>query len=369
MKTKPPARGAHARSASPASRPLPPQAEAFLEAQVGTDGSPHTRIAYTTALRAFWEHRLAGSRPADYTPDTLSSFILDGLPTKSPDTRQLYLSVTRKYLEFLEALEQLRGASVAQMERHLKAAVGKKKLARRRRSATPAVYLVIETGELLARSAGAGKTDDTRQHLERLIAYRDAAMMQVLLSTGGRASEVAALTRGEVDHGRAEVIQVRGKGRKKRPVLLDENARGAIQRYLRARTDRGASLFVGHSPKSSVDRPEALDGRGVWRAVSRLWKATLDRFPDQPELRTIELSPHIFRHSRADGLAKEGASVHAIRQYLGHSSIATSQIYIDEAGDERVMEEVASFTLPRSEATKAARRRLNLDESLNNGGA
>jgi site-specific recombinase XerD len=53
--------------------------------------------------------------------------------------------------------------------------------------------------------------------------------------------------------------------------------------------------------------------------------------------------------------------VHAIRQYLGHSSIATSQIYIDEAGDERVMEEVASFTLPRSEATKEARRRLNIE--------
>lgn len=344
-----------------ATRPLPPQGDAFLDAQVGVDGSPNTRIAYTTALRAFWEFRQSEDEPATYTPDTLSRFVLDGLSKKSPDTRQLYLSVTRKYLEFLEALEELHGASVAQMERHLKAAVGKKKLARRRRSATPAVYLVAETGELLARSAGAGVTDEARRQQERLIAFRDAAIVQVLLSTGARASEVASLARGDVDHGRADVVQVRGKGRKKRAVLLDENAQAAIQRYLRARSDRGSALFVGHSPKSSSERPEALDGRGVWRAVARLWKATLERFPEQTELKTIELSPHIFRHARGDGLAKEGASVHAIRQYLGHSSIATSQIYIDEAGDERVMEEVASFTLPRSEATEQARRRLNLN--------
>ena len=48
--------------------------------------------------------------------------------------------------------------------------------------------------------------------------------LQVLVSTGGRASEVTNLTRGDVDHGRATVFQVRGKGRKERAVLLDETA-------------------------------------------------------------------------------------------------------------------------------------------------
>lgn len=345
-------------------RPLPPQADAFLDAQVGSDGSAHTRIAYATALKAFWEHRRTLAKPSGYEPDALSRFVLEGLAKHAPDTRQLYLSVTRKYLGFLEALEELEGTTLAKMERHLKASVGKKKLTRRRRTATPAVFLVAETGEALARTAGAGVTDEARRQQERLIAYRDAAIVQVLLSTGARASEVASLGRGDVDHGRADVIQVRGKGRKRRAVLLDDNARSAIQRYLRLRTDSGSALFVGHSAKSSLQRPEALDGRGIWRAVVRLWHATLDRFPDRPELKTIELSPHIFRHAVGDGLAKEGASVHAIRQYLGHGSIATSQIYIDEAGDERVMEEVASFTLPRSEATAQARRRLNLSGSF-----
>lgn len=68
------------------------------------------------------------------------------------------------------------------------------------------MYLAIETGELLARSAGVGETDEARRQQQRLIAYRDAAILQVLLSTGGRASEVTNLTRGDVDHGRASIF-------------------------------------------------------------------------------------------------------------------------------------------------------------------
>ncbi len=77
--------------------------------------------------------------------------------------------------------------------------------------------------------------------------------------------------------------------------------------------------------------------------MARLWKATLERFANKPEIKTIELPPHILRHARGDGLTREGASIYAIRHHREHSSIATSQI---EAGDERLIEEAASINLP-----------------------
>ena len=60
-------------------------------------------------------------------------------------------------------------------------------------------------------------------------------------------------------------------------------------------------------------------------------------------------------------------SIHAIRQYLGHRSIATTQIYIDDAGDERVMSEIAAVTPSRSEALRAALRRLHLNDEQGAG--
>ena len=338
-------------------RPLPPDAELFLEAQVGSDGSMKTRLTYQTALRTFWAHRLTLPRPDVFDVSTLTMFALTGLPQHAPDSRQLYLSVASKYLAFLEAQGRTEIPSVATMQHHLKGSVGRKRFGRRRREATPAVYLVVDTAERLAASeiATAPGSD-----LKTLIALRNAAVVHVLLSTGARASEIAALTQEDVDLGRATTVRVRGKGNRVRTVRLDEMARVAIQRYLYFRRDRAQGLFVAHSDRSSGIKPASVTGRVIWQIVADLWKATRERFSDRPDFDSIRMSPHVFRHTVADTLAKQGANIHAIRQYLGHRSIATTQIYIDDAGDERVMNEIAAMTPSRTAALRAARRTLHV---------
>lgn len=343
-------------------RPLPPDAERFLEAQVGTDGSPNTWLTYATALRAFWAHRLTLAAPEQYVVETLTTFVLLGLAKHAPDSRQLYLSVASKYLAFLEAVGQRDIPSVAAMQRHMKATVGRKRLGRRRREATPAVYLVVETAERLATTV---MVDSPGSEPRSLLALRNAAVVHVLLSTGARASEIAGLTRGDVDYGRSSTVRVRGKGNRVRTVRLDEMAQIAIQRYLHYRRDQSKWLFVAHSPRSSDVSPSSLNGRMIWKIVADLWTATQENYPDRPELASIRLSPHIFRHTVGDSLAKQGASIHAIRQYLGHRSIATTQIYIDDAGDERVLNEIAAVTPSRAEALRAALRRLHLSDEEN----
>ena len=340
-------------------RPLPPDADRFLEAQVGPDGSPNTRLTYMTALRAFWAHRQTLPQPEHYGVDTLTTFVLSGLATHAPDSRQLYLSVATKYLAFLQAGGRTDIANVAAMHQHLKVSVGRKRLRGRRREASPAVYLAVETAESLAVAI---LSDSPGSDLQTLLALRNAAVVHVLLSTGARASEVAGLTRGDVDYGRASTARVRGKGNRVRTVRLDEMAQIAIRRYLHYRRDQAKWLFVAHSQRSSAVDPAGLNGRTIWKIVADLWKTTQERFPDRPELASLRLSPHIFRHTVGDTLAKQGASIHAIRQYLGHRSIATTQIYIDDAGDERVMNEIAAVTSSRSEILRTALRRLHLED-------
>jgi len=339
-------------------RPLPPQAERFLAAQVGSDGSPNTLQTYMTALRAFWAYRLTRAKPEQYEVSTLTDFVLAGLTRHAPDTRQLYLSVASKYLAFLEASGSADIPSAAAMQGHLKVSVGRKRIGRRRREATPAVYLVVETAERLASATIADLPGSDPQ---TLLALRNAAIVHVLLSTGARASEIASLSQGDTDYGRAATARVRGKGNRVRTVRLDETARIAIQRYLHFRRDQSKWLFVAHSDRSSSVTPGNVTGRLIWRIVSDLWKATQARYSERPELATIRLSPHIFRHTVGDTLAKQGASIHAIRQYLGHRSISTTQLYIDDAGDERVMNEIAAVTPSRAEALRTALGRLHLN--------
>ena len=347
-------------------RPLPPQAERFLAAQVGSDGSPNTLQTYMTALRAFWAYRLTLAKPEHYGVSTLTDFVLAGLTRHAPDTRQLYLSVASKYLAFLEASGSDGIPSAAAMQGHLKVSVGRKRIGRRRREATPAVYLVVETAERLASAALA---ELPGSHPRALLALRNAAVVHVLLSTGARASEIAGLSQGDTDYGRATTARVRGKGNRVRTVRLDEMAQIAIQRYLRFRRDQSKWLFVAHSDRSSAESPACVTGRIVWQIVANLWKETQARYPNQPELANIRLSPHIFRHTVGDTLAKQGASIHAIRQYLGHRSIATTQLYIDDAGDERVMNEIAAVTPSRAETLRGALRRLHLNADEKSGQA
>jgi integrase/recombinase XerD len=154
-----------------------------------------------------------------------------------------------------------------------------------------------------------------------LQALRDRALLELLYATGARVSEVAALNVDDIlgtEDGASDVVRLLGKGNKQRLVPVGSYARAALDAYLvRARpafSVRGTAtpaLFLGL-------RGQRLSRQNAWLII----KAAAERSGIG-----VEISPHTFRHSFATHLLEGGADVRVVQELLGHSSVATTQIY------------------------------------------
>jgi site-specific recombinase XerD len=149
---------------------------------------------------------------------------------------------------------------------------------------------------------------------------RDRAILELLFSSGLRVSELVGLDRDHINLKRREFM-VRGKGQKDRPIFISAEAAEWIQRYLDKRTDNSKPLFMRYSGRKSVD----LSGnfhRLTVRSVQRL----VAHYALMAGI-TKHVSPHTLRHSFATDLLMNGADLRSVQAMLGHSNIATTQIY------------------------------------------
>ncbi len=150
------------------------------------------------------------------------------------------------------------------------------------------------------------------------VGLRDRALLELLYGSGLRVAEVCALDLGDIDLA-AATVRVTGKGRKQRQVPMSEPAVAALGVYLQdARTpllERGG----GRAPEALF-----LNLRGA-RLGPRTVRATLARLLRAEGSPVV--SPHVLRHSFATHLLDGGADLRAVQEMLGHSSLATTQIY------------------------------------------
>lgn len=195
--------------------------------------------------------------------------------------------------------------------------------------------------------------------LQRL---RDAALLELLFSTGLRVSEAASLKRDNINLDRRE-FTVRGKGSKLRLVFLSEEAAASIKKYFAKRPDSSQALFVGHSTIGQTKDKEANDetkennkSKSVEARQKKMekeiesqgfsLKKKNDKFDSKktPGLTTRQIqriikkycklagiikkvTPHTLRHSFATDLLQNGADIRSVQTLLGHASITTTQIY------------------------------------------
>lgn len=150
-------------------------------------------------------------------------------------------------------------------------------------------------------------------------AARDAAILEVLYSTGMRVSELATLPMAAIDT-RNGVARVVGKGRKERLCLLGGPALQALKDSWTARTDW--SVGGGIQVDADVVFANRSGGRFSARSVERMLKkhlvtANLD----------ANVTPHTLRHSFATHLLDAGADLRGVQELLGHASLSTTQIY------------------------------------------
>lgn len=181
----------------------------------------------------------------------------------------------------------------------------------------------------LARTKRPQVTFLTPEELDRLAAQpklqtmpglRDRAIIELLFSSGLRVSELVGLDRDHVNLSRREFM-VRGKGQKDRPIFISEEAADWISKYLEMRTDNARPLFIRYSGSKATDNSgnfQRLTARSIQRTVARY--ALLAGI-------TKHVSPHTLRHSFATDLLMNGADLRSVQAMLGHSNIATTQIY------------------------------------------
>ena len=146
------------------------------------------------------------------------------------------------------------------------------------------------------------------------ISSRNKTIIDFMYSTGCRVSELINVEESDIDI-EESFVRLQGKGSKQRIVPLGSKVRINLESYLQLRNkDRkntNNKLFISKSYKN-------LDRTAVFRIIKSTGvKAGINK----------ELYPHILRHSAATHMLEGGCDLRTVQEFLGHSSVSTTQIY------------------------------------------
>ncbi len=152
---------------------------------------------------------------------------------------------------------------------------------------------------------------------------RDRAMLELLYACGLRVSELVSLKQGQINM-KTGVLRLVGKGMKERLVPFGECATDWLERYLR----ESRPLLLEGRPQTEdlfvTRQGRAMSRQAFWQMLRRMTqKAGI----------TKPLTPHTLRHTFATHLLNHGADLRVVQMLLGHSDLATTQIYTHVAHD------------------------------------
>ncbi len=276
---------------------LPPTSLALLEAflqhlRVDRGVSPRTLINYKIDLTSFLHYLDTKSKdPKKIVREDITDYLWQRKAGGvQPASIARYIASLRAFYRFLIAEEKIKTDPAMLLRSPRKA----ERLPR---------YLTIEEISRLLTSVGTSKARQVRL----------GAMLELMYAAGLRVSELTTVRMDAIDL-KVGYVRVFGKGGKERVVPIGERARMAIQGYLDHRPVTPASvkaLFVS-------DRKKPMSNVHFWRLIrDAAIKAGIHK----------SVTPHTLRHSFASHLVQNGADLRAVQEMLGHSSIATTQIY------------------------------------------
>lgn len=157
--------------------------------------------------------------------------------------------------------------------------------------------------------------------------YRDALMLTILYDSGARVSEMTKIRIGDIRLQPPATIVLHGKGSKDRIIPLSTKTAALIEEYLKrkqllAAMHRDKFLFTNRSG-------EQLTRAGV---AYILHKYVDEARIECPDLIPDKFSPHCMRHSKAMHLLQAGVAIIYIRDFLGHESVKTTEVYAKADG-------------------------------------
>ena len=155
------------------------------------------------------------------------------------------------------------------------------------------------------------------KRLHQVEPIRDLTMIELLLSTGIRVSELCSINKWSLDF-ETRQIKVIGKGDKERLVMFSGYCSQVLKAYLTTREDDNEALFVNR-------KSQRMSRNSVEYRISKIGKQYLGR----------HLYPHLLRHTFATYLLDKGATLPDVQRLLGHESLAVTSIYVHPTGDMR----------------------------------
>lgn len=177
-------------------------------------------------------------------------------------------------------------------------------------------HLAEVLGARAAAPSGPGRSGDRAAARSSALLLRDSLVLELLYASGLRVSELCGLDVDDVDAGR-RLLRVVGKGDRERRVPYGVAAERALHRWV----PEGRRVLVGSTSGAALllgARGRRLDPR---TARSIVHVALV--MPDG----TSQIGPHGIRHAAATHMLEGGADLRSIQEFLGHASLATTQIY------------------------------------------
>jgi len=263
--------------------------------QVHRNRSIHTANAYRVDLHQYFNFQLSdfgSDSPKKTTAIAIRSWVMQlsssGL---SPTSVNRKISALKSYFKYLQREEVLTSNPTLSI-RNLKTA---KRIPN------------------FIRQSEAVKIFDQPEAFDSHLQLLEVTVMSLLYQTGIRRAELIGLKHSDISLSKKQ-IKVLGKGNKERIIPITDEMNSLLEKYQNSRQSYAKetnNFFIFDSGKPLYEK---------W--VYRLVKKELSHGSD-----VAKKSPHVLRHSFATHLLQRGADINAIKELLGHSSLASTQIY------------------------------------------
>ncbi|RSK37129.1 tyrosine-type recombinase/integrase [Hymenobacter metallilatus] len=262
--------------------------------------SPHTVLSYQTDLRQFSEFLQATyelPNPAQADHPLIRSWVVELMQQhRDPRTVNRKIACLRSYYKYL-----LR-TGVIQKNPMLR--ITSPKVAKKLPDFVPEDSLnnLLNSFAFPATFAG----------------LRDQLILELLYGTGIRLSELLGIKHIDLSLP-GQTVRVTGKGNKQRLVPLNPSLLAVVERYIAFQQREFGALSNAHGVLLVTDKGEPLYEKFVYRTVKH-YLSQITTAPGQQH-------PHVLRHSFATHLLGKGADLNAIKELLGHASLAATQVY------------------------------------------
>jgi len=323
----------------------------YMPCSVGA--SPNTVTSYKYAFRLLLEFMYSKKGiPADKIAfeqldfDTMTEF-LDWIEKDrgcSASTKNQRLSAIISFSEYA----QNRDFDAASVFRRGVIKIPMKKAQKKKR----AMFSVQEVSILLR------LPDDSKE-----IGLRDKVLLSLMYASGARAQETCDMTVGNIQFNmKGATLNIKGKGGKSRRIGIPNNCAKMLQKYISHR--RLGSKPDKHIFSSQTHEQMTISCiEGIFKKYVRQAKA------EYPALfREDSYPPHSMRHSTASHMLEAGVPIVVIKNFLGHASLQTTQIYAElsqNTVDKYLKEWNEKWFSPDSEAIKESKKKNEMPDFLN----